>query len=331
MTLHLEASTLDDLLKVALETVLSKGEPLHPSKGATIELFGCSMTLLNPRARLSRTGARGLAFSTLAELCWYLSGSDDVSAIAHYVPRYREAAESDGRVHGAYGPRLFEKDGDGQLGAVIDLLRNRPTTRQAVVQIFDKSDLAKRFADVPCTCTMQFLVRQDRLQMIVYMRSNDVFMGFPHDVFAFTMIQEIVARSLGIEVGRYTHMVGSLHVYAKNLREAEAFLREGWQPTGEVMPPMPVGDPWPHISELLALEASVRSGHAVEQVSAEPYWADLGLLLEAFSVRHDSNQLAALRPRLHTDGYWPYLREKMDRRLQSPVDSRAPGSQEEKS
>lgn len=37
------------------------------------------------------------------------------------------------------------------------------------------------------------------------MRSNDAYLGFPHDVFFFTMIQELVARSLGIRVGDYHH------------------------------------------------------------------------------------------------------------------------------
>ena len=37
--------------------------------------------------------------------------------------------------------------------------------------------------------------------LVVHMRSNDVFMGFPHDVFAFTMIQEILANDLGVKLG----------------------------------------------------------------------------------------------------------------------------------
>jgi thymidylate synthase len=96
---------------------------------------------------------------------------------------------------------------------LISLLQKRPASRRAALQIYDARDLAQEHKDVPCTCTLQFFVRDGRLEMATYMRSNDAYLGLPHDVFAFTMLQELVARSLGVEVGVYRHMVGSLHLY----------------------------------------------------------------------------------------------------------------------
>ena len=66
----------------------------------------------------------------------------------------------------------------------------------------------------PCTCTLQFLARGVKLDLIVYMRSNDVIKGLPHDIFCFTMLQEIAARRLSLEPGIYKHCVGSLHLYS---------------------------------------------------------------------------------------------------------------------
>ena len=43
------------------------------------------------------------------------------------------------------------------------------------------------------------MIRSGQMDMITYMRSNDVFLGLPHDIFAFTMIQEIMARTLSVE------------------------------------------------------------------------------------------------------------------------------------
>ena len=60
---------------------------------------------------------------------------------------------------------------------------------------------------------MQFIVRCEELHLFVCMRSNDAFMGLPHDVFAFTMLQELVARLIGCELGHYHHFVSSLHLY----------------------------------------------------------------------------------------------------------------------
>ena len=79
---------------------------------------------------------------------------------------------------------------------VIKTLSEKPTTRQAVVQILDAEDISEQHKNVPCTCTLQFFARGRRLHMVASMRSNDAYIGLPHDVFAFTMIQEIVARAL---------------------------------------------------------------------------------------------------------------------------------------
>ncbi|QXG75287.1 thymidylate synthase [Modestobacter sp. L9-4] len=305
---------MDDLLNDSLEAVIAAGEATRPSKGATLELYGCTFRLTNPRARLSRSSVRGLAFSPLGELAWYLSGSNDASFITHYISDYSKYAEADGRIHGGYGPRLFGSDRQAQIHNIVSGLRANRASRKAVAQVFESADLSQGYLDVPCTCTIQFLVREERLQMIVFMRSNDLFMGFPHDVFAFTMIQEIVARSLGIEVGTYTHMVGSLHLYAKDLGRAKLFLQEGFHDTLGVMPAMPGGDPWPAIKELLLAERAARSGAALSpSLDDLPYWKDLALLLQAYAVRDSVDGLEALRDQFSTDAYWTYLRARIDR------------------
>ena len=56
--------------------------------------------------------------------------------------------------------------------------------------------------------------------MVVHMRSNDAYIGLAHDVFAFTFMQEIVARDVGLDLGTYTHSVGSLHLYDQDERRA---------------------------------------------------------------------------------------------------------------
>ena len=63
------------------------------------------------------------------------------------------------------------------------------------LQIFDAKDLLNfQHKDIPCTVSLQFLIRENKLHLFVNMRSNDVFLGLPHDIFCFTMIQEIIAN-----------------------------------------------------------------------------------------------------------------------------------------
>ena len=138
------------------------------------------------------------------------------------------------------GPRFFKQRGHDQVRNVIDLLRANPSSRRAVIQLFEADDISRRYLEIPCTTTLQFMVRENRVHMITNMRSNDAYIGLPHDVFCFTMLQEIVARSLGYELGIYKHFVGSMHLYQFRPENAQRYFEEGVQRTIE-MPPMPDG------------------------------------------------------------------------------------------
>lgn len=283
-----QAETVDDLMRHCFEEVLRNGEQISPTRGGASEIVGAALELSNPRARLSRSESRRRVVSAIAELCWYLRGTNDAEPIVYYVGKYKKEVEPDGTIHGGYGPRLFGPRTDNQVHRIIEMLGSNPSSRRAVVQLFDRTDVAsQRYKDVPCTCTVQFLVRDAQLHVIVNMRSNDVHLGLLHDVFTFTMLQELVARSLDVEPGRYVHMAGSLHLYDDQRSEAEAFLGEGWQSTTDPMPPMPPRDPWPHVRELLATEEQIRAGVAYAHLDlpADPYWADLARVLAWWVAR----------------------------------------------
>jgi thymidylate synthase len=293
------AQTFDDLMRIAVGMVLSSGAGNAASRGGNLEVIGARLELSNPRSRLSRTETRRKAVSAIAELCWYLRGVNDVEPVSFWIKKYDDEAEEDGTVHGGYGPRLFGPGQDAQVEQMVKLLSDpeRSGTRRAVIQLFDRADIATEtpFNDVPCTCTMQFLRRDERLNMVVYMRSNDVYKGFTHDVFCFTMLQEIVAREIGVEVGRYIHLAGSLHLYDEDLAGAKRFLAEGWQSTTDPMPSMPAGTQTDHVRALLQAEEQLRRGalYSDLQLPSDPYWADLVRVLALFMARnrrHDEDE-----------------------------------------
>jgi thymidylate synthase len=218
---YIEASSLDDLLKLSYELLLARGSTIHPSKGEAREVTGVVLELSNSRARLSQSAERGKMISALGELCWYLSGGNSGRFMDYYIKNYsrKNADDPDSEectVNGGYGPRIFGEP-PNQFETVRDILRKKPDSRQAVIQIFLSKDIKEDHKDVPCTCSLQFMIRDGKLQLIVYMRSNDAYLGLPHDVFCFTMLQEIMARYLEIEPGVYKHMVGSFHLYSDDL------------------------------------------------------------------------------------------------------------------
>jgi len=237
--------------------------------------------------------------------------------ISYYVQRYEKESDDNKSVYGGYGPRLFSTKRGGrtidQIANVVNLLKRNPDTRRAVVQLFDAADIADHHIEIPCTCTLQFMIRHKRLHMFTSMRSNDAFFGLPHDVFAFTMLQEMLARSLDIDVGRYKHFVGSLHLYDDQTGNAHAYLAEGFQERIS-MPPMPPNNPWSSVLRVLKAEKVIRSGKRVDisQLGLDPYWTDLVRLLQiyAHSKMGESKEIAGIRKTMSTAVYDTYIEEK---------------------
>jgi thymidylate synthase len=273
------------------------------------------LELRDPRSRISRTETRGQPFSCLGELCWYLAGSNELDFIAYYIPEYKAYAD-EGVIFGGYGPRFFHWKGINQFRNVIVRLQSNPDTRKAVIQLFDSTDLVEEHNDIPCTCTLQFLARNGRLDMVTYMRSNDAYKGLPHDVFAFTMLHEIFARSLALDLGTYKHAIGSLHLYDKNRRAAQHYLDEGWQSTKDSMPPMPDADPWPSIELLTTAEAAIRTKSAFDAACMEnldPYWQDLIRLLQVFRFwrSQDADGIETIKRKMSSEVYSPFIEKKL--------------------
>jgi thymidylate synthase len=326
--MYLTADTLDDLLyKVFGRLLLRSRSRVSATRGSTAELTGVLLRLSNPRARLSRTEKKGLPFGCLGELLWYLAGSRETAFIRHYLPHYEEDLDTK-TMYGAYGPRLLRSSGGNQIANVIRLLKSKPTSRRAVIQIFRPEDIRTQHAEIPCTCSIQLLQRGKRLELMTFMRSNDAFLGLANDVFAFTMMQEMFARMLNVDVGPYWHAVGSLHLYDDRKTAARAFLDEGWQTMRAPMPAMPVGDPTSSIKELLRVERLIRGGRNPGIDSGlDPYWQDLIRLLKVYSCfkGNDHASIARLKKEMHSRLYDPYI----DRKTKKAADTAAPRPHQE--
>jgi thymidylate synthase len=309
-----EAQTIDDLMRQVLTELLKGPFDIKPTRSndgenPTSEIIGASLVLKNPRARLSLSETRGKMFSVLGEFLWYLSKGNDLKFVEYYIPRYAKFNKPNqkGMIDGGYGPRLFNLHGKcDQVKNVIDRLKENSFSRRAVIQIFDGEDLVK-YPDVPCTCTLQFFVRNEKLHMVTYMRSNDAYRGFPHDVFAFTMLQEIIARSLAVDLGYYYHNVGSLHLYKNDKKDVEKYFKEGYQSINVkfAMPAMPQEDPWNQIEKFMKIEADIRLNVGKSLDGLNSYWADLGRLLLIFSLynRDDIKGIESLRNEMDSSNY----------------------------
>jgi thymidylate synthase len=253
----IEADSATELFTRTAQTVLRAGEQVRPRGLATTEVFGARLCLHQPRARLV-TGLPGRLVNpafAVAEATWILAGSDD-PWIYEYNKKLLTYADG-GVLRGAYGPRLRRWGGRlDQLAKVVETLRADPDSRRAVIQLYDPARDENGNKDVPCTLGFRFHLRNGKLVMSTTMRSQDVWLGLPYDVFTFTAIQELVAGWLAVEPGDYHHHVDSLHLYESDAGKV-AQLSAGESAEPAELPALAIA--WDELDETLA---AVRDGQA---------------------------------------------------------------------
>lgn len=263
----------------------------------TTELIAAGFSISNPRARLvaSPTRAMNEAFA-IANTIWTLSASQVAEDIAIYNPRGRMFA-SGGVMEGAVGARIRSTPAGDQMSLVVDTLRRFPSSRRAVMQIFSPSDLAHPPRDTPCTLSLQYFLRGGRLEAVTMMRSQSAALLLPYDVYVFTMLQEVIASELEVQLGSYHHLCGSLHFYEDEEVLVDRLLDEPNLQDAAPMETMPPGA-LRTMNTVIAAERAVRSALMsdpntqidVRGLALSPYWSSLINVLIGF-LRSDRGNI----------------------------------------
>lgn len=209
-----------------LGRVTQKGIMSSPRGMAIKELLG-SQVQVNMQRPVVLVKERKLSYKFMAgEAWWILSGKNDVPSISRYCKRIADFSDDGEIFFGAYGPKISE-----QRNYVIRKLEEDPDSRQAVISIWRENPPETR--DVPCTISVQWLIRDGFLHCIDTMRSNDVWLGFPYDVFNFSMLSWMILDELkwrngdrfkDLQLGTLFLNAGSHHIYARDLVKAEELL-----------------------------------------------------------------------------------------------------------
>jgi len=118
-----------------------------------------------------------------------------------------------GKFDYAYPERMTKN-----LENVIDALRKDPSTRRAYLSILGNDDPPNEFGvRYPCSIGYHFLYRQGQLNIKYHLRSSDFFEHFNYDIFLAERLKHYVAEKVGMKPGFFTHEIGSLHCFTKDV------------------------------------------------------------------------------------------------------------------
>ena len=185
----------------------------------TRALFNIGFTLHKPEMRMIPTEIRewNLEYAE-AEWQWYLSGDPSIFKLGDIYgkipPIWSRMADDKGNVNSNYG---YQWKRNGQLDYVIDKLKKHKHTRHAAISIYDGKEHDQFATDTPCTYAVQFTNVDNRLNMCVTMRSNDLWYGFCNDQYQFSKLLELVCKETRLDMGTYFHFAHNLHIYSNKL------------------------------------------------------------------------------------------------------------------
>lgn len=211
----------------ALSTIIKEGKELAPRGKRIKEIRPVMIEFKDPLRRT--TFLKGRTINPLfqaAEALWILAGRSDVGFLLDYNKNMGQFSD-DGRYFNApYGERLrFWNKSDAnkfiynpidQLRDVYEKIKADNDTRQAVAVIYNPlfDNINNDTKDRPCNLLLTFKLREGKLDLSVYNRSNDLHWGtFGANLCQFSTILEAMASWLDVEVGSYYQITDSLHIY----------------------------------------------------------------------------------------------------------------------
>lgn len=183
-------------------------------------------------------------FAKMFESLWVLSGRNDIGLLKTYLPRAANFSDDGHTWRAGYGPRLrswkkpivkshytsgaivgvnlMSYEGIDQLQNIHDALKADPYTRQAVATIWNPAEDWVTSKDIPCNNWLHFVQRNGKLHLNVSVRSNDVWWGFSGiNFYEWSFILQVMAHSLGFEVGEISWNATSMHMYERHWAQAQ--------------------------------------------------------------------------------------------------------------
>ncbi len=337
-----QVENANDAYKSTLKDILSSGSEIKAAETLSVgsnkkfkEILNYNLILTNPTQRLLTNNSRGFNLpGALARFVWMMAANNRLADIEFYWGlKVAGFSDDDFTVPGSsYGARMFNASpGLDQIEAVIKRLKEDPSTRRAAVSIYHPIDAIRNSKDIPCTFGVFYHIRDNKLISTVVMRSNNAFILLPYNIFEFSLLAEIIAKEVGVEMGSMYYNALSMHVYEENYEIAQKVIDSKDELNDVVFPAMPFEPkPMEEVKKLIRLEAKIRHISAglnnsnidewlrdtivvgtrdKDKIELDDYWKQFYYLLLYFIVSKKTSDKEALKKvaDLIHDPYKKYL------------------------
>lgn len=240
-----------------VKKVLAEGKLKKDRTGTgTISLFGPQIEFDLKEGFPLLSGKRLPMRVISEELFWFLSGSTDLKdllernvhiwtddAYRFYVSRGGKLSKDDfiemvkeegfdmGPIYGEQFRNWDKRTGKpiDQIKAVIDSVRNDPDSRRHLVTAYNPTVLGE-IALPACHTLFQLYVADNELSLKMYQRSADIFLGVPFNIASYAELVHLIAKMLGLEVGRLIITFGDAHIYTNHVEQLKLQLSRPIKP-----------------------------------------------------------------------------------------------------
>ncbi len=221
--------------------VLNEGVPQSDRTGTgTLSLFGAQMRFdLADGFPLVTTKKLHLR-SIIVELLWFLRGDTNVRWLQERkVSIWDEWADEQGDLGPVYGKQWRDwETADGrhidQIRELIELIKRDPASRRQIVTAWNPGEIGQ-MALAPCHCLFQTQVAAGKLNLQLYQRSADLFLGVPFNIASYALLTHMLARECGLEPGVFVWTGGDVHLYSNHLDQARLQLTRDPRPLPKLM------------------------------------------------------------------------------------------------
>jgi thymidylate synthase (methanogen type) len=200
------SNTIGECWLKSIQCILDHGEDFNDEDVAIKEVLGLNVLVNNPDA---------------ADAFVYEHGDPEI--IRHTLEKFSKGVEMKNRPF-TYGQRLYNKNGVDQIEWLIDRVSNKRETKSATICLLNEGDKHK---NLPCLTTLDVKVRNDKLIMQFFFRSQNIVGRQYANLIALATLQKEIARRLKVSVGPLKGHVASAHIYEYDLEFANKIVATG--------------------------------------------------------------------------------------------------------